>query len=154
MLSRSSLIQAVVARTIVIGFVTAAITVPVAYVLAYVMRFVFTTRGRLLLDIVLISMFSGYLVRIYAWRAILGSNGVLNTALIESGLISEPITFLIYNLRRSATGRAMLAVRSSDVAARTSGITPGRAKISLFAFSAGWPRDPATGPVRTSQGRR
>lgn len=46
------------------------------------------------------------------------------------------ITLLIYNLRRSPTGRAMLAVRSSDVAARTSGITPGRAKITLFAFSA------------------
>jgi spermidine/putrescine transport system permease protein len=93
----SSLIQAVVLRTIVIGFVTAAITVPVAYALAYVMRFVFTTRGRLLLDIVLISMFSGYLVRIYAWRAILGRNGVLNTALLDAGLISEPITFLIYS---------------------------------------------------------
>jgi spermidine/putrescine transport system permease protein len=93
----SSLIHAVVLRTIVIGFVTAAITVPVAYALAYVMRFVFTTRGRLLLDIVLISMFSGYLVRIYAWRAILGRNGVLNTALMDAGLISEPITFLIYS---------------------------------------------------------
>ena len=61
------------------------------------MRFVFTTRGRLLLDIVLISMFSGYLVRIYAWRTILGRNGVLNAALLELGVISEPITFLIYS---------------------------------------------------------
>jgi spermidine/putrescine transport system permease protein len=93
----SPLIQAVVLRTIVIGFVTAAITVPIAYALAYVMRFVFSTRGRLLLDIVLLSMFSGYLVRIYAWRMILGRNGVLNAALLELGLISEPITFLIYS---------------------------------------------------------
>jgi ABC-type branched-subunit amino acid transport system ATPase component/branched-subunit amino acid ABC-type transport system permease component len=46
------------------------------------------------------------------------------------------ITLLIYNLRRSATGRAMLAVRSSEVAARTCGITTGKAKILLFAFSA------------------
>jgi spermidine/putrescine transport system permease protein len=84
-------------RTVVIGFVTAAITVPIAYVLAFVMRFVFSTRGRLLLDIVLISMFSGYLVRIYAWRTILGRNGVLNAALLELGVISEPITFLIYS---------------------------------------------------------
>lgn len=93
----SPLITAVVFRTVVIGFVTAAITVPIAYVLAFVMRFVFTTRGRLLLDIVLISMFSGYLVRIYAWRTILGRNGVLNAALLELGVISEPITFLIYS---------------------------------------------------------
>lgn len=93
----SPLIQAVVLRTVLIGFVTAAITVPVAYVLAYLMRFVFTTRGRLLLDIVLISMFSGYLVRIYAWRTILGRNGILNAALLELGVIQEPITFLIFS---------------------------------------------------------
>ena len=93
----SPLIRAVVIRTVIIGFVTAAITVPIAYVLAYVMRFVFETRGRLLLDIVLISMFSGYLVRIYAWRTILGRNGLLNAALLEIGVIDEPITFLIYS---------------------------------------------------------
>ena len=93
----SPLVRAVLIRTIVIGFVTAAITVPVAYVLAYLMRFVFATRGRLLLDIVLISMFSGYLVRIYAWRTILGKNGILNAALLEVGVIEEPITFLIFS---------------------------------------------------------
>jgi spermidine/putrescine transport system permease protein len=93
----SPLIRAIVIRTVVIGFVTAAITVPIAYVLAYVMRFVFTSRGRLLLDIVLISLFSGYLVRIYAWRTILGRNGILNAALLEVGLIDEPITFLLYS---------------------------------------------------------
>jgi spermidine/putrescine transport system permease protein len=93
----SPLVQAVVVRTIIIGFVTAAISVPIAYVLAYVMRFVFSTRGRFLLDVVLISMFSGYLVRIYAWRTILGKNGVLNAALLEMGLIDEPITFLIFS---------------------------------------------------------
>lgn len=93
----SPLIRAVVIRTIIVGFVTAAITVPIAYVLAYVMRFVFTTKGRLLLDIVLISMFSGYLVRIYAWRTILGKNGILNAALLEIGVIDEPIRFLIFS---------------------------------------------------------
>ena len=91
------LIRAVVIRTIIVGFVTAAITVPVAYVLAYIMRFVFTTRGQLILDIVLISMFSGYLVRIYAWRTILGRNGIINAALLEIGVIDEPIRFLIFS---------------------------------------------------------
>ena len=45
-------------------------------------------------------------------------------------------SLLIYNLQRSATGRAMLAVRSSEVAARTSGISPARAKLTIFAVSA------------------
>jgi ABC-type branched-subunit amino acid transport system ATPase component/branched-subunit amino acid ABC-type transport system permease component len=53
-------------------------------------------------------------------------------ALIVFGLI----TLIIRNLRRSASGRAMLAVRSSEVAARTSGIGAGWSKVSLFAVSA------------------
>jgi ABC-type branched-subunit amino acid transport system ATPase component/branched-subunit amino acid ABC-type transport system permease component len=47
------------------------------------------------------------------------------------------LTLLLSNLRRSPSGRAMLAVRSSEVAARTAGIAPTRAKVALFALSAG-----------------
>ena len=47
------------------------------------------------------------------------------------------ITIVIHNLRRSSSGRAVLAVRSSEVAARTSGIGAGWSKVSLFAVSAG-----------------
>jgi ABC-type branched-subunit amino acid transport system ATPase component/branched-subunit amino acid ABC-type transport system permease component len=54
-------------------------------------------------------------------------------ALVVFGLL----TLLLHNLRRSPSGRAMLAVRSSEVAARTVGIAPTRAKVALFALSAG-----------------
>src|SRR5262245_23497432 len=47
------------------------------------------------------------------------------------------ITLLIYNLQRSPSGRAMYAVRSSQVAARTSGVSPAKAQVALFALSAG-----------------
>jgi ABC-type branched-subunit amino acid transport system ATPase component/branched-subunit amino acid ABC-type transport system permease component len=52
-------------------------------------------------------------------------------------LVFGAITLLIHNLQRSASGRAVLAVRSSEVAARTSGIGAGWSKVSLFAVSAG-----------------
>lgn len=93
----SKLYLSVFVRTILVGLATAGIVVPIAYVLAYLMRFVFTTKGQFLLDLVLISLFSGYLVRIYAWRTILGREGLLNTALLQLGLIQEPITFLIFS---------------------------------------------------------
>jgi len=93
----SRLYQAVLLRTVLVGFVTALIVVPVAYVLAYCMRFVFERRGRLILGLVLVSLFSGYLVRIYAWRTILGTEGLLNAFLLQLGLISEPITALIFS---------------------------------------------------------
>ncbi|MCB0962979.1 MAG: hypothetical protein KDA98_06695, partial [Acidimicrobiales bacterium] len=44
---------------------------------------------------------------------------------------------LVGNLQRSATGRAILALRSSPVAAATSGVAPVRTKLVLFATSAG-----------------
>jgi ABC-type branched-subunit amino acid transport system ATPase component/branched-subunit amino acid ABC-type transport system permease component len=47
------------------------------------------------------------------------------------------VTLGIHCLVRSASGRTMLAVRSSEVAARTSGLSPARTKVAIFAVSAG-----------------
>jgi ABC-type branched-subunit amino acid transport system ATPase component/branched-subunit amino acid ABC-type transport system permease component len=52
-------------------------------------------------------------------------------------LVFGAVTLVIHNLQRSASGRAVLAVRSSEVAARTAGIAAGWSKVSLFAVSAG-----------------
>lgn len=93
----NKLYVAVLLRTVMVGLVTTLIVVPIAYGLAFLMRFRFERRANLLLGLVLISLFSGYLVRIYAWRTILGTEGLLNAALLELGLISEPITALIFS---------------------------------------------------------
>jgi ABC-type branched-subunit amino acid transport system ATPase component/branched-subunit amino acid ABC-type transport system permease component len=47
------------------------------------------------------------------------------------------LTLMIHALVRSPSGRAMLAVRSSETAARTSGLAPRKTKIVIFAVSAG-----------------
>ena len=46
------------------------------------------------------------------------------------------VSWMIHNLAHSATGRAIFAVRSSEVAASTAGISQVRAKLALFAVSA------------------
>jgi ABC-type branched-subunit amino acid transport system ATPase component/branched-subunit amino acid ABC-type transport system permease component len=46
------------------------------------------------------------------------------------------VTLMIHGLVRSTSGRSMLAARSSDVGARTSGINPTRQKVLIFALSA------------------
>ena len=61
------------------------------------MRFVFERRARLILQLILLSLFSGYLVRIYAWRTILGKQGLLNAMLQWVGLTEQPLAFLIYS---------------------------------------------------------
>lgn len=93
----SPLYRALMLRTIGVAFATTVIIVPVAFALAYCMRFVFERRGQLILQLILLSLFSGYLVRIYAWRTILGKQGLLNSTLQWMGVIDQPLEFLIYS---------------------------------------------------------
>ena len=96
-IATSPLYRDVLLRTILVGLVTAGVTVPIAFMISFLMRFVFEQRARLILQLLLVSLFSGYLVRIYAWRTILGKQGLLNSALTWLGLIDQPLEFLIYS---------------------------------------------------------
>ena len=96
-IAASSLYRGLILRTIVLGLVTACIVMPAAFTLSYMMRFVFERRARLVLQLILLSLFSGYLVRIYAWRTILGKQGLLNAMLQWLGLTEQPLAFLIYS---------------------------------------------------------
>jgi spermidine/putrescine transport system permease protein len=48
--------------------------------------------------LVVIPLLTSYIVRIYAMRLILGSNGLINNLLLALGLIHEPLPFLLFNL--------------------------------------------------------
>lgn len=91
----SGLFWKVTGNAILIGLITATITlvlsVPVGYYMVYV------SRSQVILYLVLITWFSSYLVRIYAWRTLLGTNGLLNTVFIELGLIDQPIGVLLFS---------------------------------------------------------
>ena len=85
------------ANSAVIGLATAVVTVAVALPIAYWLR---RSARRLripVLFLIIASMFASYLVRIYAWRTVLGSNGLINDGLRRLGLIEEPLEFLIYS---------------------------------------------------------
>ncbi|MEX2298087.1 MAG: ABC transporter permease [Dongiaceae bacterium] len=83
--------------TFAVALVIAILTTVIAFAFAYLIRFRAGRWGPALLFITLITMFGGYLVKIYAWRTILGTTGILNTGLLELGLISEPLPWLLYN---------------------------------------------------------
>jgi spermidine/putrescine transport system permease protein len=85
-----------IVRSLVIGLVVAAICVPLSYLVAFAVTFRFPRSGRAILVLVMLSMLSSYLVRIYAWKTILGPQGVINQLLLSLDLISEPLTFLLY----------------------------------------------------------
>ncbi|MBY6120390.1 ABC transporter permease subunit [Mameliella alba] len=95
-LLEESVFLKLVGRSIGIGLLVSAITVPVAFVMAYAIRFYFRRHSNLLLVLVMVSMLSSYLVRIYAWKSILGVNGVVNQLLLSIGAIDAPLGFLLY----------------------------------------------------------
>ena len=84
-------------NTFVIALVTATLTVTIAYSFAHAIRFHLRRYQEILLFLVLIALFSGYLVRIYAWRTILGNEGIVNQGLIRIGLVDEPLSFLLFS---------------------------------------------------------
>jgi spermidine/putrescine transport system permease protein len=87
----------VMAATLGIAFATALLTTLIAFALAYLIRFKAGRLGLPLLFITLLTLFGGYLVKIYAWKSILGKGGILNSALLMLGIVEEPLTILIYN---------------------------------------------------------
>jgi spermidine/putrescine transport system permease protein len=78
-------------RTILLSFLSAVLAVALAYPFAHLITFVFPRRSRMLYFLILVSLFGGYLVRIYAWRTILGIEGLINGTLLTLGWIHEPI---------------------------------------------------------------
>lgn len=74
---------------------TMALALPSAY---YMVR---SGRSWLIL-LVIVPFWTNFLIRIYAWIAILGNNGFLNGLFLSSGLLDEPIRFL-YNRQAVVT---------------------------------------------------
>ena len=79
-----------------IGVTVALVTVPIAFIAAYALTFTLRRGSAALLALFMVSMLSSYIVRIYAWKAILGPAGVINLVLMWTGAIDEPLAFLLY----------------------------------------------------------
>jgi len=68
-----------------------------AYPVAYFLALRAGRRAALLLILLLVPFWTSYLLRIMAWKLMLGSEGVINSALQSIGLISDPLDALLYN---------------------------------------------------------
>ena len=86
-----------------IFFTTYSVSIPVAIITtivgfyySYLARFKTGRYGLVMIFIALITLFGGYLMKIYAWKTILGNEGVINSILIYFHIIKEPLTFLLY----------------------------------------------------------
>jgi len=87
----------VLLKSIKLGLITALGSAVLAYPVAFCMAF--QTRSAIrkfqLYLLVIVPWWAAYLVKAYAWKTILGTNGIVNQGLAMLGL--RPLTFLIYN---------------------------------------------------------
>jgi putative spermidine/putrescine transport system permease protein len=74
-------------RTVVMAVLVTATTVVIAFPIAFYMARLASARTRGILVVsILLPLWSGYLVKVFAWRLILSQNGVLNSVLEPLGL--------------------------------------------------------------------
>lgn len=84
-------------RTARIAASVTILSLLLAYPLAYYMSFHAGVRKELLYQLVIVPLWVSYLVRGYAWKTILGSDGVLNGFLQYLHVTKEPVSFFLYS---------------------------------------------------------
>jgi spermidine/putrescine transport system permease protein len=84
-------------RSLIIAFGVTIITFVMGYPLAL---YIYRRTGRfksIMYMLVVIPLLTSYIVRVYAMRLVLGSNGVINNLLIMLRIIEEPLQIFLFN---------------------------------------------------------
>ncbi len=80
-----------------ISFVASVLSILLAYPLAYYLAFQAGAHRLTLLLVIIVPAWISFLLRVFAWKLILGSGGLLNIVLMAAGLVDEPAPILLYS---------------------------------------------------------
>jgi len=84
-------------RSLAVSGAVTLVTILLAYPMAYFVAFHARRAKFLWLIALTIPFWTSYLLRVFAWKIILGFDGVINSGLMRLGLIDHPLAFLLYN---------------------------------------------------------
>ncbi|GIK96028.1 MAG: spermidine/putrescine ABC transporter permease [Alphaproteobacteria bacterium] len=84
-------------RSIRMSLTATIAVVLLAYPMAYFLAFRVTKHKLVWLILITVPFWTSYLLRVFAWKIILGYQGVINSGLMNLGIISQPLEFLLYN---------------------------------------------------------
>ena len=88
----------VLMRSIFVAIESTAISLLLAYPIAYFLaRKARPQATRVVLVLFTVPFLINYIVRNVAWTSLLGRNGTVNTALVESGIAGAPLDWLLYS---------------------------------------------------------
>ncbi len=84
-------------QSLTIAAISTAILLAIGYPIAYAMAKSPLSWRPILLMLVILPFWTSFLIRVYAWMGILARDGLLNQALLATGIISEPLEILATN---------------------------------------------------------
>ncbi|MDK4737124.1 ABC transporter permease subunit [Rhizobium sp. CNPSo 3490] len=84
-------------RTLSFSFLGCVLATVIAFPLAFYVGRVARRYKTLLTVLVVLPLWISLLMRIFAWRIILGQSGVLNAALVSSGILDQPSAAFLYS---------------------------------------------------------
>jgi spermidine/putrescine transport system permease protein len=87
----------IIVRTFSIAAVVTVIAALIGYPVAYFLARKAKRFRVLILALVVLPLWTSYLVRSFAWMLVLGTNGVLNHFLLATGIIGRPIRWFLYS---------------------------------------------------------
>jgi len=90
-----SLYLSTVKFTLIVLAITFALGFWVAYFLVFHVRNLLTAIGLFL--VCTVPFWTSNIIRMISWRPVLGKEGLINTALLQSGIIAEPLDWLLYS---------------------------------------------------------
>ena len=90
----SDTVSRLILTTIRLCLITTLASVMLGYVVAYAMLHALSGVRQRMMSILLISFWISVLVRSFAWLMLLGHNGLLNNALMASGVIAQPLPIM------------------------------------------------------------
>jgi spermidine/putrescine transport system permease protein len=96
-LFRNSMYPTVLFRSMRIAGAVTLLALMLGYPLAYYLSFHAGARKELLYQLAIIPLWASYLVRGYAWKTILGTDGVLNGFLQYVHITHHPVEFFLYS---------------------------------------------------------
>ena len=134
------LVRHLLIRSVLIAAGVTVATVALAYPIAYFIAFR-TQKKTLWLLLITIPFWSSYLLRVFAWKLILGFNGVMNSAFMSLGLIDEPLAFLLYNEAAVVLTLAYLATQIRQNTRATRAATSSAAAAAARDISGAIARD-------------
>ncbi|MDH5528922.1 MAG: ABC transporter permease [Paracoccaceae bacterium] len=84
-------------KSVIMSLTATIAVIALAYPMAYFLAFRVHKHKALWIIMITIPFWTSYLLRVFAWKVVLGFNGAINSGLKAIGVIDQPLEFLLYN---------------------------------------------------------